>query len=123
MNDVVSGSLSSRVEEARRRLDEHVREMVRWHFDPATGCPLWLSRAARAPALTFVALGLGFMLLEMAFLQRAMVRLGSPVFAAAAVLGGFLIGAGLGSRVGERLGRPLRRANCTRSGSICSWIR
>jgi hypothetical protein len=72
--------------------------------------PLWASRAARAPAAMFVALGLGFMLLEMAFLQRAMVRLGSPVYAAAAVLGGFLIGSGLGSLSGERLGRPLRRA-------------
>ncbi|MHC4931356.1 MAG: polyamine aminopropyltransferase [Planctomycetota bacterium] len=72
--------------------------------------PLWASRAARAPAAMFLALGLGFMLLEMAFLQRVMVRLGSPVYAAAAVLGGFLIGSGLGSLSGERLGRPLRRA-------------
>jgi hypothetical protein len=37
---------SGAVEQARRRLDEHVREMVRWHFDPATGCPFWLDRAA-----------------------------------------------------------------------------
>ncbi|MHC4973832.1 MAG: hypothetical protein ACYTG3_16025 [Planctomycetota bacterium] len=72
--------------------------------------PLWASRAARAPARLFLALGLGFMLMEMGFLQRAMVRLGSPVHAAAAVLGGFLIGAGCGSLLGERLGRPLRRA-------------
>jgi hypothetical protein len=72
--------------------------------------PLWVSRAARAPARMFVALGLGFMLLEMGFLQRAMVQLGSPVHAAAVVLGGFLIGAGCGSLLGERLGRPLRRA-------------
>jgi hypothetical protein len=50
------------------------------------------------------------MLLEMGFLQRAMVRLGSPVHAAAGVLGGFLIGAGCGSLLGERWGRPLRRA-------------
>jgi hypothetical protein len=72
--------------------------------------PLWVSRAARAPARLFLALGLGFMFLEMGFLQRAMVRLGSPVHAAAAVLGGFLVGAGCGSLLGERLGRPLRRA-------------
>ncbi|MHC4577230.1 MAG: hypothetical protein ACYTED_07445 [Planctomycetota bacterium] len=72
--------------------------------------PLWLSGAARAPALLFLALGLGFMFLEMAFLQRAMVRVGSPVHAAAAVLGGFLLGSGCGSLLGERLGRPLRRA-------------
>ncbi|MFQ5845718.1 MAG: SAM-dependent methyltransferase, partial [Planctomycetota bacterium] len=72
--------------------------------------PLLVSRAARAPAALFVALGVGFMLLEMAFLQRAMVRVGSPVPAAAAVLGGFLFGSGLGSLAGERLGRPLRAA-------------
>src|SRR6476469_8877632 len=29
----------------RERLDRHVREIVRWHFDPATGCPFWLERA------------------------------------------------------------------------------
>ena len=32
---------------ARERLDAHVREIVRWHFDPATGCPFWLERAQR----------------------------------------------------------------------------
>ena len=74
------------------------------------GLPLALSRAARAPVLLFCALGLGFMLLEMSFLQRAMVRIGSPVHAVSAVLGGFLIGSGMGSLVGERLGRPLRAA-------------
>lgn len=26
-------------------LDAHVREIVAWHFDPATGCPFWLERA------------------------------------------------------------------------------
>ena len=30
---------------ARERLDAHVREIVRWHFDPKTGCPFWLERA------------------------------------------------------------------------------
>ena len=34
------------VEEARERLDAWVREIVAWHFDPATGCPFWLERAA-----------------------------------------------------------------------------
>jgi len=72
--------------------------------------PVALSRAARAPAFVFVAVGLGYMLLEMAYLARAMVRLEGPVHAAAAVFGGFLVGSGLGSLAGERLGRPLRRA-------------
>ena len=34
------------IEEARRRLDAHVREIVRWHFDPKTGCPFWLEFAS-----------------------------------------------------------------------------
>src|SRR6185436_194339 len=46
--------LSEKVAEARARLDEHVRAMVAWHFDPATGCPFWLERLA----------GLGFDSLE-----------------------------------------------------------
>jgi hypothetical protein len=72
--------------------------------------PVLLSRAARSPALLFLALGIGFMLLEMAFLQRAILRIGSPVGAAAAVIGGFLIGSGLGSYLGEKFGRPRRWA-------------
>jgi phenylacetate-coenzyme A ligase PaaK-like adenylate-forming protein len=38
--------LEAQVQAARRRLDQHVREIVQWHFDPATGCPFWLERAA-----------------------------------------------------------------------------
>ncbi|CAN5837247.1 hypothetical protein BH24ACI5_BH24ACI5_16620 [soil metagenome] len=33
------------IQAARERLDAHVREIVRWHFDPATGSPFWLERA------------------------------------------------------------------------------
>ncbi len=44
---IASGStLEQRAAEARRQLDVHVREMVAWHFDPATGCPFWLDFAA-----------------------------------------------------------------------------
>jgi hypothetical protein len=72
--------------------------------------PLVVSRAARAPAPLFLALGLAYMLLEMAFLARASSLLASPTLAAACVVGGFLLGSGLGSLVGEACGRPLRRA-------------
>jgi len=41
------GSLEQRIEDARRRLDEHVRETVAWHFDPKTGCPFWIEFAAK----------------------------------------------------------------------------
>ncbi|HVR76133.1 MAG TPA: hypothetical protein VMT52_17510 [Planctomycetota bacterium] len=33
------------MEEARRRLDTHVREIIEWHFSPETGCPFWLDFA------------------------------------------------------------------------------
>jgi hypothetical protein len=29
----------------QEKLDAHVRDIVRWHFDPATGSPFWLERA------------------------------------------------------------------------------
>jgi hypothetical protein len=32
---------------ARNALDAWVREVVAWHFDPATGCPFWLEYAER----------------------------------------------------------------------------
>ena len=40
------GALAGRVSAARQALDAHVREILAWHFDPATGCPFWLERAA-----------------------------------------------------------------------------
>jgi phenylacetate-coenzyme A ligase PaaK-like adenylate-forming protein len=33
--------------DARAALDAHVRDMIAWHFDPATGCPFWLDFASR----------------------------------------------------------------------------
>jgi MFS family permease len=72
--------------------------------------PLVRSGAARAPAALFLGLGAAYMLLEMAFLQRAIVRVGGPVDAAAAVVGGFLLGSGAGSLVSSRLHRPFRAA-------------
>jgi phenylacetate-coenzyme A ligase PaaK-like adenylate-forming protein len=40
--------LESRARQARESLDAWVREVVAWHFDPATGTPFWLDFAARA---------------------------------------------------------------------------
>ncbi len=45
--EVLRTPLAAEVAAARARLDEHVREIVRWHFDPASGCPFWLDFAAR----------------------------------------------------------------------------
>ena len=38
---------SAQVQAARDLLDAQVREVVAWHFDPATGCPFWLDFAKR----------------------------------------------------------------------------
>ncbi|HVT58456.1 MAG TPA: hypothetical protein VHR45_08645 [Thermoanaerobaculia bacterium] len=47
MTAILESSLAAAVRAARERLDEHVREVVRWHFDPATGSPFWLDYARR----------------------------------------------------------------------------
>lgn len=39
--------LSKKIAEARRRLDEHVRDIVQWHFSPETGSPFWLEFASK----------------------------------------------------------------------------
>ena len=36
------------MEAARQALDAWTREVIDWHFDPATGCPFWLNWAGRA---------------------------------------------------------------------------
>ena len=38
--------LSAKAQQAQAQLDAHVREIVEWHFNPATGCPFWLEFAA-----------------------------------------------------------------------------
>jgi hypothetical protein len=40
--------LEARVKASREALDAWVREVVAWHFDPATGTPFWLGFAERA---------------------------------------------------------------------------
>jgi phenylacetate-coenzyme A ligase PaaK-like adenylate-forming protein len=43
--DEMNAELQKMVNSARDALDAHVREIVAWHFDPATGCPFWLDYA------------------------------------------------------------------------------
>jgi hypothetical protein len=38
---------TSAVAQARAALDRHTREIIDWHFDPASGCPFWLDFAKR----------------------------------------------------------------------------
>jgi phenylacetate-coenzyme A ligase PaaK-like adenylate-forming protein len=41
----LDAALDRAVAEAKKALDEQVREMVDWHFSPESGCPFWLNRA------------------------------------------------------------------------------
>jgi phenylacetate-coenzyme A ligase PaaK-like adenylate-forming protein len=41
----MNAPIESKAKQAREQLDAHVREIVEWHFNPATGCPFWLEKA------------------------------------------------------------------------------
>ncbi|HJZ80681.1 MAG TPA: hypothetical protein VKD91_10050 [Pyrinomonadaceae bacterium] len=41
----VEARLQSNIEQSQEALNAWVREVVQWHFDPATGCPFWLDYA------------------------------------------------------------------------------
>ena len=45
---MTSQTIASGVEQAQAQLDEHVCEMVQWHFSPKTGTPFWLDWASEA---------------------------------------------------------------------------
>lgn len=69
-----------------------------------------LPRRRRGTVLSYFALlGLAFMFVEIAFIQRFMLFLGHPLYAVAVVLAGFLVFAGLGSRLAGRLAWEARR--------------
>lgn len=74
-----------------------------------------LPKTGRRRAFVYFALlGLAFMFVEIAFIQRFMLFLGHPLYAVAVVLAGFLLFAGLGSRLSGMLpgdaGRIVRLA-------------
>lgn len=43
-----SADLEAAVSRARGNLDQHLREIIQWHFSPETGCPFWLDWMQRA---------------------------------------------------------------------------
>lgn len=43
----LSSALQVRAAEARERLDAWTREIIAWHFDPATGAPFWIDYASK----------------------------------------------------------------------------
>ena len=62
----------------------------------------------------FAALGLGFLLIEIAFLQKFILLLHHPLYAAAVVLASFLIAAGMGSAFAQGYTGTLRAKRVTR---------
>ena len=75
--------------------------------------PLWVTRRTRRMrtgvrmGLFFGALGLAFIFIEIAFIQKFILFLNHPLYAIAVVLSGFLVFAGLGSGYSARLARRL----------------
>jgi len=83
--------------------------------------PLWLCRRTSESAVHrlrfgayFLALGLAFLFIEIAFIQRFMLFLGHPLYAVSVVLAGFLVFAGLGSAVAARWTAAVGRGSAVR---------
>jgi hypothetical protein len=70
---------------------------------------------ANRPGLAgyFFALGLGFLLIEIAFLQKFILLLQHPAYAAAVVLASFLVAAGAGSAYAQRYAHRFRAGKIT----------
>jgi hypothetical protein len=67
----------------------------------------WPAGTARRFGFYFLLLGLAFLFVEMAFIQKFILFLSNPLYSVAVVLSGFLLFAGLGSASSERLARRL----------------
>jgi hypothetical protein len=67
----------------------------------------WPAGTARRFGFYFLLLGLAFLVVEMAFIQKFILFLSNPLYSVAVVLSGFLLFAGLGSASSERLARRL----------------
>ncbi|MCB9695379.1 MAG: hypothetical protein H6738_01175 [Alphaproteobacteria bacterium] len=65
-------------------------------------------RAPLVPALYFGGIGVGFMAIEMALIQRYIVFLGHPTYALSVVLASLLLGSGIGSGLTSRVRSPER---------------
>lgn len=72
-------------------------------FIPYRWSPPEVARPQAAQLLYFTLIGLGFMLVEIALLQRLSVYLGHPVYSLAVVLFSLILFTGVGSLAGERL--------------------
>ncbi|MFQ5477231.1 MAG: SAM-dependent methyltransferase [Candidatus Binatia bacterium] len=70
----------------------------------------------------FAALGLAFLFIEIAFIQRFVLFVGNPLYAVAAVLASFLFFAGLGSAASERLRQSRSRYSAVTVAVACISI-
>ena len=79
--------------------------------------PMWLGKSKAKEvnggrwrvAVYFFTIGVSFMLIEIAFIQKFILFLGHPLYAVAVVLSAFLVFAGLGSAISARLRAPVSR--------------
>jgi hypothetical protein len=67
--------------------------------------PAWPGGAGLRAGAYFFLLGLAFLLVEIAFIQKLTLFLGHPLYAIAVVLAGFLVFAGVGSGLSAALAR------------------
>ena len=67
----------------------------------------WPAGTGRDFGFYFLLLGLAFLFVEMAFIQKFILFLSNPLYSVAVVLSGFLLFAGLGSALSERFARWL----------------
>ncbi len=67
----------------------------------------WPAGTGRNYGFYFLLLGLAFLFVEMAFIQKFILFLSNPLYSVAVVLSGFLLFAGLGSAASERLAQRL----------------
>jgi len=74
----------------------------------------------------FLLIGLGFMFLEMSFLQRLTLYLAQPIYSAAVVIGAFLVFGGIGSHLSGRWRQPpesvIRRAGVVVVGIAVLYV-
>jgi hypothetical protein len=89
--------------------------------------PAWLlqrkrrgSSAAPGAIAYFVAIGLGFLFVEMAMMQQLSIFLGHPIYSLAVVLAGLVLSTGIGSLVSDRL--PLRSAWQSRVPALAAAV-
>lgn len=67
----------------------------------------------------FFAIGLGFLMIEIAFMQKFILFLHHPVYAAAATLSAFLVFAGFGSACSSRLNKRYGQLSSVRLAVTC----